>query len=813
MQQQTDHGYGIDEFIRSPSIRLRGVIKKYFEDFHVHEIQRNDHVCSLLTIRNKHDIIKEIQERKKILSGDNVFESSSISINPELIHNLETLEVSQYGINNLITFINILGEIKRLTNSHLINNKMFKFDNRGKLVSTFELSIKLYNSDIGKMSSEGNLLLNDLNNKFRNDRDSVNKKEKRKKFHSLIKEFTPFVTSQTVEHPKKVNILNETKKFQYKDISISNEIFDEISKLVKIDEVESECLESFGRSVLNHDNDDREFDIIVLKPSNDYIYSLRNVKQNASALKDENKDNSSENEIADDNPHKKQRVEKSESELNVETRTNLVLGNNDRWDSSVPDYIHFTIYKENRDTTDAINSISKCLKRNHKSFGIAGLKDRRGITVQRASAYRVLESQLIYSTASKNWDRNIRISEFKYEHEQINIGDLNGNLFHVVIRNLYISDFNPQEPRSEKLTMEIIDKLVGEIKSSGFINYFGLQRFGTSEIPTYKIGISLLKKEWKKAFYLILGFDEEKMSSYSAEKKELYKQVLNEDFEDYQRRLTNHSYLEKLILNGFISSKKKKVQSSINNEMKEDIYRESINFLPKNSYSLYIHSLQSLIFNIIASERIKKYGKNPVMGDLVMISNIDECYDKNKDYTPIHEKNVTILENESDLARFKMQDVVLTLPGGDVIYSPIMRGKYKELIEKYMGFDIQKNSMGITGGYRKVLVIPDYIDYLALNIDKKPNEDENKFPDSKVILSDLDILTTYPELKQELGKQKPILSPKMLEFKCDNKDSPVNTIVFSCKLPKSSYVTIALREFLGNSPSEKKLNDLSDNLL
>lgn len=797
--QQADHGCGIDEFVRSPNVRLRGVIKKYFEDFHVHEIQRNGDVCSLSSIRNKHDIIKEIQERRKVLSGDDMLEADSISVSPELIDNLQSLGVSQSDVNDLIIFINILGEIKKLTNSHLLNNKMFKLDNRGKLMNTLELSIKLYNSDVGKACSEDNILLKDSSSKPRSDKDSANlKKEKRKTLHNLIKKYIPFVTSQTSEHPKKIGTLIETSKLQHRNFSISGDIFDEISKLVK---AEPGFFESFGRETQSRDSDERGFDTIVLKPSSDYIYSLRNVKQNVSATKDNSPEN--EAEIDADPRCKRQRIEGPESELNAESRTSLALGSSERWDPSTPDYIHFTIYKENRDTTDAVNTISKCLKRNHKSFGIAGLKDRRGITVQRASAYRVLESQLIYSTASKNWDRNIRISEFKYEHEQINIGDLDGNLFHVVIRDLSVPESSSQEEKGEKPTVDVIEELVGEIKSSGFINYFGLQRFGTSEIPTYKIGISLLKKEWKKAFYLILGFDDEKVSSYSTEKKELYRQVVNDDFEEYQKRLTSHSYLERLVLNGFINSKKKKVPSNAKGEANEDLFRESLNSLPKNSYSLYIHSLQSLIFNIIASERIKKYGKNPVIGDLVMLSNAGGCCDNDEDCKPTSGRNVITLENESDLANFNMQDVILTLPGDDVTYSPIMRGKYQELIEKYMGLDIQKNSMGIPGGYRKVLVIPDYVNYLALNIEERPSQDENKFPDSKVILSDLDILTTYPELKQQLGKPEPILSPKMSGFKCESKNSPVNTIVFSCKLPKSSYVTIALRELLGNSPSER----------
>ncbi|KAK9173900.1 tRNA pseudouridine synthase TruD family protein [Cryptosporidium meleagridis] len=802
MKQSIDNEYGIDEFNRSLEIRLKGTIKKYFEDFHVHEIQKNGDVCCISSLRNKHEIIKEIQEKKKILSGDNMLISNNATIIPELINNLENLGISQYCINNLLTFISILGEIKKLTNNSSLSNKIFKLDNRGNLKSIFELNIKLYSTSTNNISSGNNLLLYE----FKDNIDSVNaQKERRKKFHTLIKEFLPFITSQTVGNLKSNNILYQDKSFQYKDIFISNEIFSEISKFFKVDEIESECLKSFNRQVQGNDCDEKQFDIIVLKPSNDYIYSLRNVRQNTSANIEECKVNSEANEITPniETAYKKKKMEFAESNPITETKVDLFMGSNERWDPNIPDYIHFTIYKENRDTADAINMISKCLKRNHKSFGIAGLKDRRGITVQRASAYRVLKEQLIYSTASKIWDRNIRISDFKYENEQINIGDLNGNLFHVIIRDLEILDTNtPEKSRNEKLTLKMVDKLISDFKSSGFINYFGLQRFGTSEIPTYKIGVSLLKKEWKKAFHLILGFDEEKMISYSAEKRKLYDQITKEDFEEYQKNLSNHSYLEKLILNGFVKEKKK-IQSNAKCKAKEDIYKESINLLPKNSYSLYIHSLQSLFFNIVASERIKKFGRNPVVGDLVIVPNLNKYSNKNEDSAFI-EKNVIVLESQLELEKYTIQDVVLTLPGDNVIYPPIMKKKYEELMMEFMGISIQENCMGINGTYRKILVVPEFINYFGLNISEKRN-DTNKFPDSKVILSDLDILTIHPELKQELGMKEPILSPEVMSYKCDDKDenSQVNTLVFSCILPKSSYVTMALREFLGSSPSEK----------
>jgi tRNA pseudouridine13 synthase len=42
------------------------------------------------------------------------------------------------------------------------------------------------------------------------------------------------------------------------------------------------------------------------------------------------------------------------------------------------------------------------------------------------------------------------------------------------------------------------------IAKKGFPNYFGLQRFGTSQIRTHEVGKLLLQKNWKEAYCAVL---------------------------------------------------------------------------------------------------------------------------------------------------------------------------------------------------------------------------------------------------------------------------------------------------------------------
>lgn len=43
------------------------------------------------------------------------------------------------------------------------------------------------------------------------------------------------------------------------------------------------------------------------------------------------------------------------------------------------------------------------------------------------------------------------------------------------------------------------------VASRGFINYYGLQRFGTAGVPTHKVGAALLKGQYKAAVDLIMS--------------------------------------------------------------------------------------------------------------------------------------------------------------------------------------------------------------------------------------------------------------------------------------------------------------------
>lgn len=73
------------------------------------------------------------------------------------------------------------------------------------------------------------------------------------------------------------------------------------------------------------------------------------------------------------------------------------------------------------------------------------------------------------------------------------LGDLGGNHFTIVLRDVKGSS----ESDLEESLVSLRDK--------GYLNYFGMQRFGTSTVLTHTIGCAIMKKQYQLASDLILN--------------------------------------------------------------------------------------------------------------------------------------------------------------------------------------------------------------------------------------------------------------------------------------------------------------------
>ena len=125
----------------------------------------------------------------------------------------------------------------------------------------------------------------------------------------------------------------------------------------------------------------------------------------------------------------------------------------------------------------AVNKLAEILRVRPSVFSYAGTKDKRAITVQLVCAQRIDAGRL---SSLNSRLRSMSVGSFSYQPAPLKLGDLSGNHFTVILREL------PVDTESTAVA-----KVMDSLKQNGFINYFGMQRFGSSTVPTFEIGLFL----------------------------------------------------------------------------------------------------------------------------------------------------------------------------------------------------------------------------------------------------------------------------------------------------------------------------------
>ncbi|KAH0933844.1 hypothetical protein HID58_010961 [Brassica napus] len=231
----------------------------------------------------------------------------------------------------------------------------------------------------------------------------------------------------------------------------------------------------------------------------------------------------------------------------------------EHWPADVGKFLKFHLYKENKDTQEALGLIGKMLGVQPKSFGFSGTKDKRSVSTQRVTVFKQQASKL---AALNKRLFGIKVGDFSLVKEGLLLGQLMGNRFTITLRGV-VAD-----------SEETIKKSAESLGKDGFINYFGLQRFGSGSVPTHHVGAALLKGEWKEAVDMILDPRESSYRDTSLLKEPLY-------VHSYQSYLWNNAASlrvqkygnNQVVLGDLVSTKvedAKRIVGSLNSEQKEN---------------------------------------------------------------------------------------------------------------------------------------------------------------------------------------------------------------------------------------------------
>ncbi|KAH8596856.1 pseudouridine synthase [Bisporella sp. PMI_857] len=416
------------------------------------------------------------------------------------------------------------------------------------------------------------------------------------------------------------------------------------------------------------------------------------------------------------------------------------------WQELGGEYLHFSLYKENKDTMEVISFLASRMKINAKDFAFAGTKDRRAVTVQRVS----LRRQHADRVARLNKDlRQARVGDFKYEKHQLELGELVGNEFVITLRDCH---FGPEsidgaELDNEsrlKVGNEVVGAAVKHLKAHGFINYYGLQRFGTFGVGTDEVGKKILQGDFEGAVNAILAYNKEPLVSDSSDKISRDDRARIEAIRLFRSSKPHDA--ASLLPRKF--SGEKAIISHLG-RTKTD-YVGALLSINRGLRLMYVHAYQSLVWNAVSSERWARYGAKVIEGDLIIVDKIAErAVDTTQEvdeageviirpavddfavtHDDLYERARPLTAEEAASGKYSVFDIVLPTPGYDIEYPSNDIGDfYKEFMGSVQGGGLDPGNMrrpqkdfSLSGSYRKL--IGQIGDDLSFEVKKYYDENE-----------------------------------------------------------------------------------------
>lgn len=266
-------------------------------------------------------------------------------------------------------------------------------------------------------------------------------------------------------------------------------------------------------------------------------------------------------------------------------------------------YAIATVRVRDWETNRLVRQLARSLRISRRRIGFAGTKDKRAVSVRAVSFEGVPTEDL-----SALRIQDVDILDVYRAAKGLEIGDLRGNRFRIVVRDLDV----PQARAGP-----IVDETGRQVRAyGGFPNFFGVQRFGSVRPITHLVGRHIVRGEFRDAVdtYVANPIPGEGGESFDVRRELAATGDVRRALRMYPRAYT----FEKAILNRLA-------------ERPED-HVGALRGLPFNLVMMFVHAYQSFLFNRILSERMRRGLPihEPVVGDLVLPADRDGLPDRDR---------------------------------------------------------------------------------------------------------------------------------------------------------------------------------------
>lgn len=369
--------------------------------------------------------------------------------------------------------------------------------------------------------------------------------------------------------------------------------------------------------------------------------------------------------------------------------------------------VRFVLYKENMDSGSAMQSLTRYLGRQVR-LGYAGNKDKRGITTQFITA-KVNDPDDIYRSVNRETQGNqtggghtktaglsfMRAGHVEPTSDEIRLGSLQGNRFDIALRNVIASD-----------PVKSMKEAVESVRETGFINYFGMQRFGKF-CDTHKTGMAVVRGDYEAAVNIIMQAKEGEREDV-IRGREIWANRFRDNPENRassERRCAKQALK---LINRFMHSESAILKSLAQKPLD---YKRAFDSITKTMKMMFLHAVQSLLWNKVASFRIEKFGRIVTKGDLVLDSSSET---QSRSRAP---KVKVVTEEDIAASRYTIEDVVLPMIGADT-RDPENECS-KAFDDAFLGASITRENLcnirdrdlNCAGDYRKLICRPTDVDY------------------------------------------------------------------------------------------------------